>query len=156
MDQGAKTNSLGPDPPVVMADPGGTARRVPVWVYFAGMVGVLFAVLILYWFPPEQYGFYPRCGLYVWTGLHCPACGSLRAVHQLSHGHVLQAMSSNALLVLSLGGGVIWAGIRLLGFGPFAMRSAWSGWLIPVFLALVVLFGLLRNLPWPPFSLLAP
>ncbi|MGA1236046.1 MAG: DUF2752 domain-containing protein [Limisphaerales bacterium] len=64
---------------------------------------MLLVLGILYAFPPGDYGFYPQCGLHAWTGLHCPGCGSLRAVHHLTHGRVLAAAGSNALLVFGLG-----------------------------------------------------
>ena len=39
------------------------------------------------------------CPLYYATGIYCPACGSLRAVNDLTHGHLAAAASSNLLLV---------------------------------------------------------
>ncbi len=60
-------------------------------------VGVLW---IMYRFNPTEHGFYPRCPLYVWTGLQCPGCGGLRAVHQMLHGHWREAYAFNPLVVL--------------------------------------------------------
>ena len=34
------------------------------------------------------------------TGLWCPGCGGLRAVHDLTHGHLVTALHENALVVL--------------------------------------------------------
>jgi hypothetical protein len=39
------------------------------------------------------------CPLYYATGIYCPGCGSLRAVNDLTHGHLAAAASSNLLLV---------------------------------------------------------
>jgi hypothetical protein len=39
------------------------------------------------------------CPLYYATGIYCPACGSLRAVNDLTHGHLAAAASSNLLLL---------------------------------------------------------
>jgi hypothetical protein len=39
------------------------------------------------------------CPLYYATGIYCPGCGSLRAVNDLTHGHLGAAASSNLLLV---------------------------------------------------------
>ena len=36
------------------------------------------------------------------TGLDCPGCGSLRALHQLLHGNIKSALHFNALLVCGL------------------------------------------------------
>ena len=40
------------------------------------------------------------CPLYVLTGIYCPGCGGLRAVNDLTDGHLGAAASSNLLLVL--------------------------------------------------------
>ena len=36
---------------------------------------LLVGAATLVWFPPEQYGFYPRCPFFEATGLLCPGCG---------------------------------------------------------------------------------
>src|SRR6266513_4699752 len=70
------------------------------WAVAALAATVLF--VILFFFSPSQYPFYPRCPLHAMTGLHCPGCGSLRAVHSLLHGDIGAALHFNALLILSL------------------------------------------------------
>jgi Protein of unknown function (DUF2752) len=109
-----------------------------------GCVGVW----LLFRFDPASHGFYPVCFLHQATGLQCPGCGSLRAIHQLLHGHVAAAWRLNPLLVSAL---------PLLGW--FATRFALAkckgqafSWNIrPVWLwsamTLVVGFGIVRNLP---------
>src|SRR5258708_976408 len=57
---------------------------------------------VLFLFNPSEWGFYPFCFFYRTTGLLCPGCGSLRAMHQLLHGHFVAALHFNALFVLSL------------------------------------------------------
>lgn len=123
-----------------------------------GIVAVLVAALaVLFVFPPTQYPFYPRCPLHAITGLHCPGCGSLRAVHSLLHGDLASALHFNALLILSL------PFLACLGFHSIrvslgkttannAPRPIW----IWIFFATMMAFGLLRNLPFVPFSNLAP
>jgi len=93
------------------------------------------------------------------TGYYCPGCGATRATHHLLHGRLLKALDENALWVLSL---------PLVLYGAASeVRRAWCGrplpgdiarqrWLILGFGAVVVLFGLLRNLPGEPFEWLAP
>lgn len=106
-------------------------------------------VAILYQFNPAQFGFYPTCGLYRTTGLLCPGCGSLRAMHQLLHGHLFEALRFNALLICSLplvsATGVLWL-IRKSQRRPFALP------LKPVWLwtggAIVIVFSIARNLPF--------
>lgn len=115
------------------------------------------ALAILFFFSPTQYPFYPRCPLHALTGLHCPGCGSLRAMHSLLHGDLASAFHFNALLILSL------PLLACLGFhslrasrgkppthaGP---RPFWL-WL---FFGAMIVFGVVRNLPFAPFSHLAP
>ncbi len=44
----------------------------------------------------------PLCPLHALTGLWCPLCGGLRAVHALSRGSIQSALHDNAMLVLAL------------------------------------------------------
>ena len=109
--------------------------------------------------PPGEETFYPRCLLHSLTGLHCPGCGTTRALHALLNGHVAQAIAYNALILLVLPV-VIWSVIR----EKLSPDRTWSEhrsrhraticvWL---FVALLLIFGVLRNLPWYPLTLLAP
>ena len=104
--------------------------------------------VVLFCFDPNRHAFYPRCLFHSATGLLCPGCGSLRALHQLLHGHLLRALRCNALLVLSLPGLGIWG---LGGLRREAQEQAFS-FQVPAFwlwsaLVVLVLFGILRNLP---------
>ncbi len=36
---------------------------------------------VLYYFPPTEYSFYPRCWFHDSTGLYCPGCGATRCVY---------------------------------------------------------------------------
>lgn len=102
---------------------------------------------ILFFFNPGQHGFYPFCLFYRMTGLQCPGCGSLRALHQLLHGNILEALRLNALLTLSLPF-FVWLTVRslapLFGFQPIRLTVK-PGWLWTG-LAIVAAFGILRNL----------
>ncbi len=113
--------------------------------------------MLLFWFDPSRYGFYPICIFHKSTGLLCPGCGSLRAVHQLLHGHVAAAFRLNALLVLALPV-ALWFSARLAvrkwrnqPLTP-AVRPGWL-WCA---LAVTFLFGILRNLPFAQVAWLAP
>ncbi|HZV34883.1 MAG TPA: DUF2752 domain-containing protein [Verrucomicrobiae bacterium] len=113
---------------------------------------------VLFLFNPSLYGFYPRCMLYVTTGLYCPGCGALRASHQLLHGNVLAALHDNLLLVASVPCGayyflrraVCWLNGRPAP--PFVLQPKW----IMALTIIVVCFTILRNIPIAPFTLLAP
>lgn len=105
--------------------------------------------LIFYFFDPQKTAFYPKCPFYLTTGLLCPGCGSLRALHELSHGHLVAALRLNPLLLLVLLPAASWAGLRFLVYKTTGkkwpalfLRKEWC-W---VLLALVVIFGIVRNL----------
>ncbi len=121
------------------------------------LVAMLGGGLVLFWFDPSRYGFYPYCIFHRTTGLLCPGCGSLRALHQLLQGHLAAACHCNALLVLSLPL-LGWFGLRvaLAKFrglpASLTLRPAWL-WCA---LLLLVVFGVLRNLPFASLAWLAP
>ena len=113
---------------------------------------------VLYRFPPASAEFYPPCLLHSTTGLHCPGCGMTRCVHSLLHGDVTQAFAWNALFVLLIPLLLV-EGYRLW-FSCLTNRrmppDRTPNWVTYVMLVVIVLFGVLRNLPFHPFDFLAP
>ncbi|MGO8690720.1 MAG: DUF2752 domain-containing protein [Thermoguttaceae bacterium] len=110
-------------------------------------VAALAGAALLYVVDPAKPGVFPPCPFHALTGLHCPGCGSLRATHQLLHGHLAAALRMNPLFVVSL------PLLGLLWLFPRWQRKAWVGWLV---LAVVVVYWIARNLPFWPLVLLAP
>lgn len=105
--------------------------------------------LVLFFCNPERVPIYPVCLFHKWTGLNCPGCGSLRAMHQLLHGNFREALRLNAVLVLSLPL-FAWLVVRLLkqhytGQPAVAVRPIWL-WL---YAGVWVVFGIVRDLPFP-------
>ncbi|MER5831551.1 DUF2752 domain-containing protein [Streptomyces sp. NPDC002130] len=93
---------------------------------------------------PAQPGPFPACPFRAVTGLDCPGCGSLRALHELTHGHVAAAADYNALLLvfLPVGAGV-WLRVVTGRSRPRA-RPGWWGWAV---LGVLLLWTVIRNLP---------
>lgn len=127
------------------------------------IAGVVAAVLLLglgfLWVvDPARWGV-PLCGLNRLTGLYCPGCGATRATHELLHGRLLAALDENALWVLGLPL-VCYAAAsevrRQCRGRPLAGDPARNRWVILGAGIVVLLFGLLRNVPWEPFAWLAP
>jgi len=99
---------------------------------------------------------FPPCMFRAFTGWFCVGCGLTRAMHALAHGDLVRAFAMNPL------------GVSLIGLVPLML--AWSGgwqprvlaplmrWVLEPKLWLVLLPGywVARNLPWFPFTLLAP
>ncbi len=121
--------------------------------WFGCLAGGITAVLLLFLCDPARVPIYPICPFHRVTGLDCPGCGSLRAVHQLLHGNLRAALHFNAIFVLSLPL-FAWLGFRFLrsrtvaGPPKPAVRPVWL-W---VYLAAWIAFGVLRNLPGPVFA----
>ena len=125
-----------------------------LWIGGLSLAGV--AALVLFCFDPTRVPIYPECTFHRLTGLDCPGCGSLRALHALSHGHLLEALRFNTLTVLSVPL-LAWFGFRLArhefaGGRPVAVKPVWL-W---AYLAAWITFGIARELPVPFFAWFAP
>lgn len=123
----------------------GIAGRLAPAAVLAGAAGVLVLVAVV---DPETPGHYPTCPFLSVTGLYCPGCGSLRALHALTHGDLATAVERNVLAVAAvplLGVlWLLWAGRATAG-RPAGTRSPVAAlWAL---LGLVVAFWVLRNVP---------
>lgn len=112
----------------------------------AGLL-VLGLLCIMLWPHPEASGNFPPCPVRHYTGLLCPGCGTLRALHELLHGHFGAAFQYNPLTVIFLPF-LLYAGVSRLSkifFQkqlPRLMTRPWMSWGI---LLVVIVFGILRN-----------
>ena len=97
---------------------------------------------------PNEPGHYPTCPFLALTGLYCPGCGSLRALHALALGDPVQALDRNPLTMLAVpyvaGAWLLWL-MRTLD-RPVRLPALRPG-LIWALLGAVVAFWILRNLP---------
>ncbi len=121
------------------------------------VVGITGAALVAY-FDPTQINFLPVCPLYRLTGFACPGCGLTRGFHALFHGDVITALDFNILIPVwtvvfaYVGISLLMLTVRGRGLPMWAThpRFLWG------FTILLVVFGLVRNLPVYPFTLLFP
>ncbi len=122
-----------------------------------GILAMMTGAFAVGYFNPTTAGFFPACPFHTLTGLNCPGCGLTRGFHALLHGDVLTALYFNALLpvyvlfflyLFVLLGSVLVRG-RGLEFRNFSPYSIYA------FLALTLVFSVIRNLPFYPFNLLA-
>jgi hypothetical protein len=135
-------------PPVI---PTSRFSRWFVWLLLAVGMG---ALLVFALFDPEQYRFFPRCVFHELTGLNCPGCGGLRALHHLLHGELALALRYNLLFValLPLGAWTACCWIVRLAFRrelPDVFAHHYWPWVLVV---AVIGFGILRNLPFVGFA----
>ncbi len=123
-----------------------------------GVLAATIGAAVIWFFNPSNFNFLPVCPLYSMTGFACPGCGLTRGFHALFHGDVLTALDYNALIpgfTLVLGFlflSMVLVAVRGRGFGI----SMLSPKLLAGVLVLLLVFGVVRNLPVYPFSVLYP
>ncbi|OUL35915.1 hypothetical protein BV372_09335 [Nostoc sp. T09] len=119
---------------------------------------IVLAAIILYFFNPSNSPVYPPSPFRSLTGLYCPGCGTLRALHQLLHGHILKAFELNPLMMLAMPylvySYVCYSAPIIIGakIPQIFIKPAWI-WLV---LKIILGYWVLRNIPFAPFSWLAP
>lgn len=132
-------------------------RRIVLSV--AGLMFLGCIMSTIYFLNPEHSLFYPGCIIYKLTGLYCPGCGSTRATYWLLHGEIIKALRYNALFVTALPLIMIYSlnsifkkftGREISRLPSLPRKVLWIAVIV------VVVFGILRNIPLKPFNLLAP
>ena len=124
------------------------------------MTLALGGIIIIYsYFNPAQHSFFIPCPFNYVTGYHCPGCGSQRAIHQLLHLNILGALRLNPLLVLSLPLLFLGVGFQVWNYifeTQYRINFFYNNKFIYGYFIVVILYWILRNIPYEPFSLLAP
>lgn len=125
-------------------------------------IGLLILVPVIiglfFFINPEKGGVFPECIFHKITGYYCPGCGSQRAFHAFLHLDVRGVLRNNLLFLP--GGAAVTYGILLPVVNRVFHKNypnvLYNKWTPLLFFAIIVAFGILRNLPYYPFSLLAP
>jgi len=129
-------------------------RSLAMIILGAGVV----AAFMLRFFDPATSGVFPPCPVRYLTGWYCPGCGSLRSMHQLLHGNLRAAWAMNPLTVTLLP--FVMYGLASHALFEIRGRELPRTFLPAVWIralcAIIVLFGIARNLPLHPLNLLAP
>jgi len=121
------------------------------------VLGIVLAFLFFY-VNPSNVNFFPKCPLYATTGIYCPGCGSQRATHQLLHLNILGVLQQNILYLF----GVLLIAYHLIvtSLNLFFKKHIYNYIYHPktpiIILIIVIVFWILRNIPYYPFTLLAP
>ena len=113
--------------------------------------GIFFALIagasVLYFLYPVARKYFPSCPFYELLHLYCPGCGSTRAAFYFLHGDIAGVFRSNPIFLPTI------LLVVLLILNPKRMRRPV---IVRTYVILLFLFWFLRNLPWYPFTLLAP
>lgn len=126
-------------------------------------VGILLlsAVLVYYVYthdPGNKENVYVSCTFKTLTGWDCSGCGGQRALYHLLHFEFLDALRYNAFFVLLIPYLALlfyYEIRRMIWKTPVPRNFFTSGKMVWIFLAVLFLFGILRNLPFFPFNWLA-
>lgn len=110
------------------------------------------------YFDPTKVSIMPVCPMFSVTGIACPGCGLTRGFHALFHGDVVSAVDFNLLVpVWALIFGYVVVSLALLairGRGlPMWVTHPKFLW---TFVIVMVVFGVLRNIPVYPLTILFP
>ena len=130
---------------------------------FRAAVGIFFPLAvaaIIYW--AKQVKIPLPCLIYTQAGIFCPSCGATRAVISLFCGDITSALKYNCYIVLTA---PIMIGLSIYLYAGIVFGYALSlhyktkvriAIFIAVLAVLFLIFGVLRNIPFYPFTLLAP
>jgi hypothetical protein len=129
----------------------------------AVVIGGLLVAVAGWWLyraGPGMNGWGPKCLLHEWTGLHCAGCGMTRAASHMLHGRLWEAFRLNPVMVPLLPFVATGIGLEIAAWVRGPERRTWrlrpGLWGSVSLLVVIILFMVLRNLPWWPFHLLAP
>jgi len=125
------------------------------------LLTILFGGLVIFFYllNPAKDSYFVSCPIKFTTGFYCPGCGSQRAIHELLHGNFKQAIHLNPLMIISLPIILYGLGITAWNFifeSHLRVKLFYNNLFVFGYFGVVVLYWILRNLPYYPFNLLAP
>jgi Protein of unknown function (DUF2752) len=120
------------------------------------IAAILISVVAIYFiFNPAEYTIFPFCPFYKITGWYCPGCGGQRAFHALLHGYFSDALCDNFLIFIILPIAALKMFQEFTGKRTMLYKLQ-NSYFAYGFLCFLVIFTILRNLPFHPFNLLVP
>ena len=134
-----------------------TKRSARLAAVLSGIAIAAVAALYLYFHNPHQYPL--PCLFHIVTGLYCPGCGAGRASYSILHGRFYTAFRYNPMYVMLIPFLGIYIAARMIDWiltGGNHVDQKINQKCLYVVLVIVVGFGIVRNIPIYPFTLLVP
>lgn len=125
---------------------------------FGGLAAIVAGVAAVAYLDPVKNNILPACPLLTATGYACPGCGLTRGFHALFHGDVITALDFNllipiwALMGTYISTSLILFTIRGRGLPAFYLNN----YFLFSLLGALLVFGVLRNIPAWPLTILYP
>ena len=133
------------------------ASKIERGLALGGLAAAVAGLVLLKFVNPTATNLLPQCPLHAMTGWNCPGCGATRGMHALLNGDILTALHFNSMLVIIVPA-LIYVLLLMFSVGfrgrtlTLPRQSPLYVWAI---LILMLGFGIVRNLPFYPFNLLA-
>lgn len=137
-------------------------NRIKKYTYLVLAILLPSAILLFYYMNYGSSGGFEgsQCTIHYLTGLNCPGCGGQRTIYALMHGRFIDALRYNSLLVFGLPFLIYMyyyiIQVYVLKNEKYVRQNLLSTKGIYIFMALLVLFTILRNIPIEPFIYLSP
>lgn len=122
---------------------------------FSDIILIVSGIFIIFIFP-EFASRSTGCLFNKTTGFYCAGCGISRGVHALLKCDISKAMHYNFLLVTALPFSGIWLTLRYFKLRQSEEIKKYDKPVIVFFIITVLIFVILRNLPFPYFDFLRP
>lgn len=118
--------------------------------------GIAILATIYFSIDPATSIFVPKCPFHYLTGYDCPACGVQRAAHSLLHGDIATALRYNYFLAISV---PYLVAVVVTTFGRGRRVQAARHYIqhpivVMIFLALTIVWWVVRNIPYVQEQLL--
>ncbi len=132
-------------------------RKMRIALLLCAGAAACAGAVYLYFHNPYEYPL--PCIFYVLTGFYCPGCGAGRASYSILHGRFADAFCYNPLMTVLLPFIGLYVTVRTLDWvvtgGNHIDHGISVKFLVGV-LVVIFVYGVLRNIPVFPFTLLAP
>ena len=133
------------------------SRKMRAALVLCAGAAALCGAVYLYFHDPYSYPL--PCLFYLATGFYCPGCGSGRACYSILHLRFADAFCYNPLMTILLPLIGLYIAARAVDWvitgGDHIDRKLSVNVLVGILLVVLV-YGILRNIPIFPFTLLAP